>query len=755
MTRRDTSPHDSSSRGASPRDASPRDIATRDMATPVADNGSVESSLRPPDLLSGKIRAWHRDRRAVVYVRQSTMQQARDHRESTARQYALEQRAIALGWPRDRVLVIDDDQGQTAQGADHRLGFQRLLADVSLDQVGVIFSLEMSRLARSNKDWHQLLELCGIFRTLLADQDGLYDPTDYNDRLLLGLKGTMSEAELHILRGRMYQGLLNKARRGEVINHAPLGYVKTPRGVLAFDPDEQVRSVVRLVFEQFERVGTLQGLLRHLVRHQVQLPVRPLGGESRGELQWRRPNRQTLQNVLRHPVYAGYYRWGHRAIDPRRKVAGRPGTGRTVRAPKDCLVLLENRCPAYITPEQFRANQARLDANRAAHRREHRHGPALLGGLVTCGRCGRRMMVNYTNGATGLRYSCCRGVTDYGEDPCQSLSGRRLDELVSGELLSALEPAALELHLSAAADLELERTRLHEQWRQRVERARHETERARRQYQAVEPENRLVARTLETAWETALRQAESIEEDYARFCATQPSRLTAAERTQIRALADDVPKLWHADTTTVGDRREIARLLIERITVAVEGESERVSVTIEWSGGAASRHELARAVQSYEQMAGYAALWQRILAWSDQGVSRAEIANRLNAEGCRPPKRATRFNASMIANLLAKHGRSGPRPAALSTRGLLKKHEWLLTDLARELTMPAATLHLWRKNGWAIARKLPTPGGHWAYHAPPNELRRLRKLREHQTTQSGAPPDLQLTTPLTRPRPTK
>src|SRR5271170_2643206 len=256
---------------------------------------SIEAA---PTLVSGKIRDWHWQRQAIVYIRQSTMQQVHEHRESTARQYALEQRAMALGWPKERVEVIDEDQGRSGATAEGRLGFQRLLAEVSLDHVGIVLGIEMSRLARSNKDWHQLLELCAIFRTLLADQDGLYDPTDYNDRLLLGLKGTMSEAELHILRSRMYQGLLNKARRGEVFNHAPIGYVKQLSGEFALDPDEQVQSVVRLIFDEFERQGTLHGLLRYLVHHGIRLPIRPHSGPNRGQLEWRRPNRATLQNLL-------------------------------------------------------------------------------------------------------------------------------------------------------------------------------------------------------------------------------------------------------------------------------------------------------------------------------------------------------------------------------------------------------------------------------------------------------------------------
>ena len=601
-----------------------------------------------------------------------------------------------------------------------------MLAEVGLDHVGIIFGLEMSRLARSNKDWHQLLELFAICRSLLADQDGVYDPTDYNDRLLLGLKGTLSEAELHILRSRMYQGLLNKAKRGEVFNHPPMGYIKLPTGEFALDPDEQVQSVMRLLFAEFERQGSLHGLLRYLVQQGIRLPVRPHCGPNRSRLEWRRPNRATLQNVLRRPIYAGYYRWGHRIVDPRRKVAGRPGTGRTVHKPEECLVLLQDRCPAYLTVAQYWANQQRLDANRASGLSIPRHGPSLLGGLLVCGRCGRRLMVHYTNAGSGLRYSCARGMVDYAEPVCQSLSGACLDALVSA-VLAALQPAAVELHLAAAADVEQERQRLHQQWRQQCERAQYEAERAARQYQAVEPENRLVAWELERHWEEALHKQRQVQDDYERFCQHQPATLSAAEREQIRVLARDLPPLWHADTTTPADRQRIVRLLIERVVVDVRGTSQQVSVTIYWAGGSCTNYALVRPVQSYEQLADYAQLRTRIQALRRQGRTMAEVARRLNEEGFQPPKRSRQFTSSMVACFLVKDGRSGPRPRALSAQGLLRKGEWLLTDLARKLNMPAATLHRWRKVGWVRARKLAVPGGHWALWADKAELNRLEQ----------------------------
>ena len=281
------------------------------------------------DLSSPKLRPWHLDRTAVVYVRQSTPQQVLDHQESTARQYALADRAVALGWPRSQVLVIDEDLGKSGQSVEGRPGFQRLLAEVALDRVGLILGLEMSRLARSCKDWHHLLELCGRFRVLLADADGVYDPTEYADRLVLGLTGMMSEAELHILKQRMYQGKLNKARRGELIARVPAGYVKSPPGEVTLDPDEQAQGVIRLIFDEFDRRGTVHGVLRSLIANGIRLPVRAQGGPNRGQLEWRPPYRETVRHILRHPMYAGAYRYGCRPTEPRRQTPGtsaeRPG----------------------------------------------------------------------------------------------------------------------------------------------------------------------------------------------------------------------------------------------------------------------------------------------------------------------------------------------------------------------------------------------------------------------------------------------
>jgi hypothetical protein len=590
-----------------------------------------------------------------------------------------------------------------------------------------------------------------VFRALLCDYDGLYDPTDFNDRLLLGLKGIMSEAELHFLRGRMNEGRLNKACRGELFNHASIGYLRVPDGLVK-DPDEQVQGVVLLLFDQFDRQGSTHGLLRYLVKHGVRLPIRPHGGPNRGQLEWHRPNRETLLNLLHHPVYAGYYRHGYRATDARRQIPGRPGTGRTVHKPQDCPVLLEGRCPAYITPERFWANQVRLEANRSRQGSAGavRHGPSLLGGLLVCGRCGQRMMVAYSGRANRLRYSCSRAAIEYAAPQCQGLAGRPLDDLVAEQVLAALEPAALELSLAAADDLEQERARLHGVRQQELERARYEAERARRQYDAVEPENRLVARELERRWEEALKEQRRLEEEYARFCRSQLTGLSAAERGQIAALAQDLPELWQAPSTTAADRQRVARLLVEEVVATVQGQSERVDVKIRWAGGQVTQHEIVRPVKCYEQLAEYDQLLKRIDELRKSGSTLVEVAERLNQEGFRPPKRSRTFNKAIISLILKRRGSSRRQARAVADSGLLGEHEWLLSDLAQKLDMPAVTLHRWVRVGWVNARKLTTSRGHWAIWADGDELERMTRLRNCPRGWSEEPTLAKLTKPKSR-----
>lgn len=719
------------------------------------------SPARPP--CSEKIADHHLQRRAIVYVRQSTQQQVLEHRESTARQYALTDRAFALGWPRSAIDVIDEDQGQSGSSAEGRSGFQRLLTEISADRVGLILGLEMSRLARSCKDWHALLELCAIYRTLLADADGLYDPSHYNDRLLLGLKGTMNEAELHVLKSRLQQGLWNKAERGEILNHPPIGYVRSAgardgAGDYVMDPDEQVQSVVRLIFAQFQRRGSLNGLLRWLVREEVKIPVRPHSGPERGELQWRRPNRVTLLNMLHHPIYASAYRWGHREIDPRKKVAGRPTTGRTLNAHDECRVLIRDRFAAYIDWDTFEKNQQKLRENSHLGKAMSapRHGPSVLSGLVVCGRCGHRMLVGYANvrkdsKSKSLRYSCRREAIDYGGDRCQSLSGKVLENFVIERLLQAVSPASLELSLAAVADVEQEREQLTRHWQQRLARSRYQVEQARRQYAAVDPDHRLVARELERQWDEALRADEQLQADHARFFEERPRQLSEEEQQQIRKLSDDLPKLWQAETTTPEDRQSVARLMLDEVRVNIEGDSERVEVELRWAGGFVSRHVLRRPVQTYEQLSNYDELMARIRSLLAEEKTLSAIAAQLNEDGFHPPKRSPEFSAGILTHFLRERGiRTGRLPKSVTEENHLEPDEWWLADLAANLSMPIATLHRWQRVGWVTSRQVKAAGNRWAIFADAEELARLRRLRESPRSWPNPYPQ-ELTTPKPKP----
>jgi DNA invertase Pin-like site-specific DNA recombinase len=677
----------------------------------------------------GKIQAHHLDRLAVVYVRQSTLQQVLDHQESTRIQYGLVHHAEALGWISERVLTIDEDLGKSGSSAEDRCGFQRLVAEVGLNHVGLILGVEMSRLARASKDWHQLLEICALFGTLIADLDGIYDPSQYNDRLLLGLKGTMSEAELHILKQRLVQGKLNKAQRGALGFHVPIGYGRRPSGEIILEPDEQARDIVKLVFRKFDELGTLNAVLRYLVTHHIQVGVRVFSGPHKGELTWRRPNRTTLQNLLKNPAYAGAYAYGRSHSDPRKRQAGRPYTGSVVTPPEDWPVLIQDHHPAYISWAQYQQNLSRLQANqtRADTLGITRQGDSLLSGLLVCGKCGARMVVQYHRGRH-YRYTCCREATDYGGEICQYLSGPCLDQYVVEQVLRALEPAALELSLEAALHLEHDRAELNHLWQQRLERAAFEAERAGRHYRLLEPENRLVARQLAQDWDAQLLAHQQLKDEYQRFCHQQPKHLSEADKQVIRQLAEHLPILWAADTTTQGQRKEIIRQVIQSVHVTVKGDTERVEVVLNWVGGASHRATIIRPVAKWTQLSNYAQLCQRLEQLVQAGLSPDDITQTLNHEGFRPPKQRQTFNSEGIRSLMRRLNLVPPRQK--STPETLAASEWWLPDLARLLDMPTMTLYDWVRRGWVKARQQPDWPKHWIIWADETEIERLKAHRQ-------------------------
>jgi DNA invertase Pin-like site-specific DNA recombinase len=690
---------------------------------------------QPPLVLeerSQKLQGRHLERLAVVYIRQSSMAQVHHHQESTKLQYSLVEMARRLGWAPERILTIDEDLGLSGASAQGRQGFQRLLAEVALDHVGMVLGVEMSRLARSNRDWHQLLELCSRFGTLIADLDGIYDPSLYNDRLLLGLKGTMSEAELHILRQRLQQGKLQKARRGELGKPVPTGYLRTASGDVVLDPDEEVRAVVHLLFSSFRRHGTLHGVLREMTQRGVHVGVRMRTGPALGTLEWRRLNRNRLVDVLRNPIYAGVYVYGRRGTDPRKQQPGRPATGRTpLLPPEKWQVCLPGQLPAYIDWEEYQRNQARLDANRAGAEGKGsvRQGSALLSGLIACGKCRHRMTVRYAkarNGKCYPRYVCGHDNITYGAATCSSLSAPTLDALVARLALEALAPAALEVSLKVAREVEGERAERDALWQKRLERARYEAQRAEREYHAVEPENRLVARTLERQWEEKLQAARALEEEDHRQQQRLPRHLTAAEREMIRQLAQDVPRLWAAQSTTAAEKKALLRLLIERVDVLMEKDTEQVEAVVHWAGGSQTRTRLLRPVGRLRQLAKHEELLERLRALRQQGLTGEQIAETLNAEGWKTPTQRSPFNVRLVRAMVHRYGapKRGARPVPSDA-----PDAWWLADLARELKMPVVTLYGWIRRGWLKSQSVK---GQRVAYAGRKELARLRKLREQQ-----------------------
>jgi excisionase family DNA binding protein len=541
----------------------------------------------------GKVTDQHRRRRAVVYVRQSTLHQVERHVESAARQYALRERAVELGWPPASVVVVDEDTGRSGATSEGRIGFKELVAEVGLGHVGLVLALEVSRLARSSADWHQLLDLCALTGTLIADADGVYSPADFNDRLLLGLKGTMSEAELHLIRARLDGGLRNKAERGELRLALPVGLDRDDEDRIVLCPDEQVRHAIERVFTLWRRLGSARQVVMELIAEGQQLPRRTVGQRR---IRWTRASYGAVHDFLTNPAYAGAFVFGRKR---REKTVGPDGRLRVrdVDVPlEEWSVCLPEHHPGYVTWTDYLATLERLRRNviqRGEGGGAAREGAALLQGLVRCGRCGRRMQVAYSgNGGKVRRYACVRGhVLHHTESTCQTLGGGRLEKAVIDAFLEAVTPAGVAATAVAIRELEDQHEQLVAGQRLALERAEYEAQRAERQFDACEPENRLVARTLERKLEEALAAVERERGKLAAVEHARPQPLTNAERRALAALARDLPRLWDASTTTDRDRKQLLRTLIREIIVTVNAEERRANAEIFWEGGA--RSELA------------------------------------------------------------------------------------------------------------------------------------------------------------------
>src|SRR6266851_6380587 len=589
-------------------------------------------------LSSQKIRPDHLDRLAVIYVRQSTLFQVRENTGSTTRQYDLVKRAQDLGWTPASIQVVDQDQGQSGSSSIGRDGFQWLVAEVGLGHVGAVLSLEVSRLARSCSDWYRLLEICALSDTLVIDEEGVYDPGAYNDRLLLGFKGTMSEAELHWLHQRLQGGKLTKAEQGQLRFRLPSGLVYDPVGRVVLDPDEAVAEAIRLVFTLFEQTNSALAVVSHFAKHQLRFPTRHWGGARAGELEWVRLCHGRVLDVLHSPLYAGAYVYG-RTQTRRHALPGEEPRikGRTRRVKQeDWPIVLLDRHPGYITWEQFCRNQQQLADNQntpaAAHRGAVREGPSLLQGIVLCGSCGRRMTVRYQRDGSLLVYECSQAHTQLAAKTCQTVRGDRINQAVEQCFLEAIQPAHLEVSLAALGQLETRARHIDQQWRRQIERAQYEADLARRRYVVVDPDNRLVARSLERDWNEKLTEVEKLQREHRLLPKQAALLLTASQREQIRRLAHDLPTLWYASTTTFVERKQLMRWLIKDVTLSKRGNV--IDVAIRWQTEALTHLAIPRYKMSWEERQTSPQVVERVRELSPTHTN-AQIAAVLNEEGKR------------------------------------------------------------------------------------------------------------------------
>lgn len=668
-----------------------------------------------------KIGASHLNRAAYVYLRQSTPAQVENNRESTQRQYALAARATALGWSQQQVVVIDEDLGVSGSGIVERSGFARLTAEVALRHVGIVFGLEVSHLARNNADWYRLLDLCGLTDTLIADADGVYHPAIFNDRLLLGLKGTMSEAELHVLRARLLGGIRNKAARGELRRGLPVGFVwGHADGDVRFHPDEAVCGMIRTVFARFAELGSARRVWLWLRTEGLSFPMRVGSGSS---VRWVDPSYIAVYHVLTNPVYAGAYAYGKSRRDVTLDASGSPKRRIRKLPQSQWSVLIPNHHQGFIDWSTYEANRIRISAN--THPRPHqsgagavREGTALLQGLAVCGHCGRKLHTHYTGRTASPGYHCAgKNIVNGRGVYCLNVGAMQIDNAVVQAVLAALAPLGIEAALAAAERIEADHDGALAQWRLAVERASYEAQRAERRYRAIDPDNRLVARGIEAEWEHCLRELEKARAELERREQQRPKTLSADERSRLLALGVDLLKAWQVPTTSPRDKKELLRTVLEEVIVAIYKKESRTHLTLRWRGGALTdldldtpRHRPAIVRTDEDTIA----LVRRLAAHYPDAV----IAGILNRQG-----RRSAYGHRFTVNLVASLRRNWDIPCFERPTNPPEGELLNIKQTAVALGVAASTIHRWLNEG-IIAGEQLTPGAPWRIRLT-DDLRKL------------------------------
>jgi DNA invertase Pin-like site-specific DNA recombinase len=660
--------------------------------------------------MNPKIKEHHRSKPAYIYLRQSTPSQVRHHQESTERQYALREKALELGWSESLIRTLDRDLGKTGTEMTGREDFKTLVAEVSMGQVGAVFALEVSRLARSNLDWHRLLELCAFTETLVIDEDGCYDPADFNDGLLLGLKGAMAQAELHFLHARLQGGKLNKAKKGELRFPVPVGFCYDDQGRTILDSDEEVRGAVGLVFRLFRETGSAFGVMQRFAESALRFPKRSYGGAWDGKILWGHLTHSRVLSMLKNPCYAGMYVFGRYRY--RREINAEGAIQKRIHAVAmaDWHVSLKEHHEGYITLEEFFENQERLEKNRTNGEQTLLAGPAreglaLLQGLLLCGTCGHALTVRYTgNGGIYPCYLCNRLRRDgLASRDCMSFRCDLLDDAIAEEVLKALQPAEIELALAALQELESRDQTISRQWQMRLERAEYEAALAERRYQEVDPSQRLVAGTLERRWNDALLQLENLKKQAVEFQRRETRVATDEQKAKVLALATDLPRLWHAPTTPAKDRKRMLRLLIKDITVEKLLNPKRLLAHIRWQGGACSDICLQLPPTIADRVRYLATVVDRVRhlaqSWPD-----GEIADRLNQEG-QVSALGKPFTGSMIQWIRYRY--------QIPKARLARPEELTVQQVAERFRVSPNVVYYWIDRGVIQARRLNAGSPYW------------------------------------------
>ncbi|MCC7083477.1 MAG: recombinase family protein [Pirellulales bacterium] len=642
-----------------------------------------------------KVTTSHLQRDAYLYVRQSTIRQVFENTESTKRQYGLRQKAVALGWQTENVIVIDSDLGQSGASAADRAGFQRLVTEVGLGRAGIVLGLEVSRLARNSTDWHRLLEICALTDTLILDEDGLYDPSHFNDRLLLGLKGTMSEAELHVLRARLRGGIENKARRGELKSPLPIGLAYDEDDRVVLEPDRQVQATIHKFFKTFEETGSAMATVKHFRQQGWQFPRKLRRGVHKGNIVWGELVHSRALQLLHNPRYAGAFFFGRSR--QRKKGDGHVDFRRL--PPDQWHTLLPDAHVGYITWDRYQRNVQQLLKNAQSLGGDRRkspagEGPALLQGLAMCGLCGKRMTVRYDcrETAPAPRYVCQRDGIEQGQPLCQSIPGKGVDEAIGRLLLEKVTPLALEVTLAVQQELQTRREEADALRKQQVERARYEAELARARFMQVDPRNRLVADALEADWNDTLRNLNDAQELYERCCQQDAAMVVDSTRSQVLELAINFPKLWNDPRTSDRDRKRIVRLLIEDVTLIHEGQ---ITAHVRFQGGVVETLRLPRPLSAWELRQTSPQVVQAIDRLLDD-FTEGQVADQLNQQGLRSGTGSS-FCGRLVGQIRRAH-RIVSRYERLRGAGMLTQHE-----IAEELNVHPSTVRKWRCCGLLTA----------------------------------------------------